>query len=288
MPSPFPGMDPFLEGEPWHSFHQAFAATIAEVILRTLPDRYYCRLESHVYLHERSAEQRRLLGRSDAGVMLLGGEAPAPGTTPTSANGVLLASPRVSHVPPAVDEQRENYVTVRNLAGDEVVCVLELLSPTNKRRGPDREVYLQKRYEYLRGNAHLIEIDLHRIGERMPIADEVPEPYLVSVSQVEARPSLALWPIALRDPLPSIPVPLGGGDAPLTLDLAEAFTLTYDRGGHARGAYRRPPVPPLSPEDAAWAAGLLTDAGIPLPPGFPPDEPPDEPADGEPPSAAND
>ncbi len=96
------------------------------------------------------------------------------------------------------------------------------------------------------------------------------------VSHAAERPEVGVWPFNLRDSLPTVPVPLGKEHAALRLDLAAALAKAYDDNGFALRAYRRPPVPP--PPDAAWAAGLLTAAGIPLPAGFPADAPaPDEP-----------
>ena len=45
MPSPFPGMDPYLEApDTWPDFHDAFAAEIRRELNRVLPQPYYARL----------------------------------------------------------------------------------------------------------------------------------------------------------------------------------------------------------------------------------------------------
>jgi hypothetical protein len=46
MPSPFPGMDPYLEApDIWPDFHDALAGEISSELNRTLPRPYYARLE---------------------------------------------------------------------------------------------------------------------------------------------------------------------------------------------------------------------------------------------------
>ena len=66
------------------------------------------------------------------------------------------------------DVERVRYLEVRDREGREVVTVIELLSPSNKRAGDDRESYLAKRRELLRSPAHLVEIDLLRGWTPMP------------------------------------------------------------------------------------------------------------------------
>jgi hypothetical protein len=55
-----------------------------------------------------------------------------------------------------------------------------------------------------------------------------------------------------------IRIPLNAGDADVPLDLQESLVKAYDRSGcDLQIDYSRDPVPPLSPEDAAWARELL-------------------------------
>lgn len=152
--------------------------------------------------------------------------------------------------------ERVKFLTIRDRNGNDVVTVVELLSPTNKYAGPDRAQYLVKRREILRSNAHLVEVDLLRGGPRMP-PDELPTcDYCVLVSRVEERPEAGVWPWRLRDPLPLIPVPLRPGDADVRLDLKAGIDSVYDTG-YARDIYLGPPEPRLAPDDAAWAAQFI-------------------------------
>jgi hypothetical protein len=80
------------------------------------------------------------------------------------------------------------------------------------------------------------------------------------LSRADRRPHVAVWPIQLWDKLPLLPVPLLEPDPDVPLDLAQAVTAVYQRGGYASliDYSQLPPPPPLSDEETAW----LTEAGI--------------------------
>src|SRR4029453_5934831 len=95
----------------------------------------------------------------------------------------------------------------------QLVTAIEILSPTNK-RAEGRMEYLVKRRRILLSTAHLLEIDLLRQGQRLPMHDPLPPAeYFVLLSRAENRPITEVWPLALRDPLPTVPVPLLPGDS---------------------------------------------------------------------------
>jgi hypothetical protein len=71
-----------------------------------------------------------------------------------------------------------------------------------------------------------------------------------------------LYPVALRELLPCISVPLAGDDPDVPLDLQAALRDAYRTGPYPRALdYTAPPRPPLSETDAAWAHALLRAAG---------------------------
>ena len=137
-----------------------------------------------------------------------------------------------------------------------LVTAIEILSPSNKQPGHDAcEEYLRKRRVLLRSEAHLIEIDLLRGGERPPLGRPVPPaPYYVTLSRVNRRPRVEVWPIQLRDKLPTIPVPLLYPDPDAPLDLGGVVAAVYERGAYGRliDYSQPPPPPPLSDSEAAW------------------------------------
>jgi hypothetical protein len=118
--------------------------------------------------------------------------------------------------------------------------------------------YLDKRRTFLRAHLHLIEIDLLRSYPRMPFEDPLPPAdYVVMVAQAGERPHYSVWPISVRQPLPTIPIPLLDPDPPVPLALGQALQTAYERARYdLRVDYRKPPVPPLTPQDTAWAETL--------------------------------
>ena len=153
---------------------------------------------------------------------------------------------------PEADETREAYLEIRDRHSHEVVTVLELLSPSNK-RGDDRGQYLTKRRQVLKSQTHLVEIDLLRGGEPMPAEDRPECCYSVLVSRVEDRREAGFWPIGLHDCLPVIPIPLRAPHPHATLDLQELLHRVYDEAGYELYIYNGPPQPRLNGEEEAWA-----------------------------------
>jgi hypothetical protein len=251
MPSPFPGMNPYLERDvSWHDFHERFVILGAGVIGAQVRPHFIVKIDEHVYIHELGDASRRLLGRADLGLApTRWPNAPAPGV------GLLEAPARIRL--PEVDVAREAYVEIRDRHSQELITVLELLSPSNKRGGPDREQYLAKRGQILASPAHLVEIDLLRGGEPMPSQERPDCIYSVLVSRAEERPLAGFWPIGLRDRLPAIPIPLRPPHPEATLDLQELLHRVYDEAGYEYYIYAGAPQPPLAPDDAAWARPFL-------------------------------
>ena len=270
MLSPFPGMDPFLEGSgEWSDFHSCFPLAAKNLLAPQLPPGFVALAEKEVYIHEPTAEERgRLLGRTDGGVALAGGGSRRP-----TSRGAAVASPAAPPLRcrlPDVFEETVKRVVLKDRGSREVVTVIELLSPVHKIR--HRDAYEQKRRACLDSEAHLVEVDLLRAGRRIPLQDPPESDYLVSVSRAEDRPVVDLWPFGVRDSMPTVPVPLRRG-AFVMLDLRALLDAVWSVSDYEFLIYDAPPTPPLPARDAAWASEVLTDAGIPLPPGFPPPAP---------------
>lgn len=248
MPSPFPGMNPYFEQSAiWHDFHIEFITVLRRELARTVGPTYIVQLEEHIYIHDISLEQRRMLVRADLSV------AEPRLTTARPASAGLMDAPAEVLLPDQ-DVERIPFLEVRDRLGRELVTVVELLSPSTKRPGEDRELYLAKRRALLRSPTHLVEIDLLRGGPRMPLRNgSEAYDYAVLVSRAERRPSAAFWRIHLRDPLPKIPVPLREPEEDACINLQEVLHHSYDGPGYEHFIYDRPPDPPPSAEDAAWA-----------------------------------
>ncbi len=257
MPSPFPGMNPYLEHEDaWHIFHEQFPMAVVEVLVPQVRPDYFVRVDEHVDLHEMPEDRRRLWGKPDVALSANPGRS---GREQNGSGGVGLASStglETGHFL-ETEETKLSFVEIRDRRSRCLVTVIELLSPSNKEPGPDREQYLGKRRTLLRSPAHFIEIDLLRGGARTPLREEVSSDYLVIVSCASRRPEMEYQRINLRDPLPTIPIPLLEGHKDAQLDLQAILHRLYDAGGYEDFIYQSEPQPPLSLADAAWGRSLL-------------------------------
>lgn len=224
---------------------------------RAVGPKYFVKADENVYVHEATDDDGRLLGRPDVFM----GETEAAG--PGNAAAVAIAAPAGSQLVtlPPVDRERIPFIEIRDRQSRRLVTIIEMLRPSNK-AGSDRDQYLAKRTEIIASPTHLVEIDLLRGGRRMPMAPPASCDYGVLISRGEDRPNAVWLPIKLCDPLPTIPIPLAGGDPPARLDLQAILHRMYDAYGFAKYMYQTPPDPPLDAADAAWARDILTNAGI--------------------------
>ncbi|QEH36321.1 hypothetical protein OJF2_48820 [Aquisphaera giovannonii] len=252
MPSPFPGMNPYLEREDvWPDFHHRLIDRMAEAIADQVDPRYLVKIEEHLYVQESPELPHRAGPRADIGVKR--GEG-AVGQGPGLA---LLEAPARITIPwPDVEHQA--YLEIRDRASRELVTVLELLSPANKVR--HRGQHVRERDQVIVSTSHLVEIDLLRGGEPMPSPDRPACVYSVVVSRADRRPEADFWPIRLREPLPIIPIPLREPDRDATLDLQDLLHRVHEAGRYARYIFDSQPSPPLSAEDAEWARGIVAAA----------------------------
>ncbi|MBI4607000.1 MAG: DUF4058 family protein [Planctomycetes bacterium] len=271
MPSPFPGMDPYLEESPWWElFHDWFVRELARLSLpRASELGCWIDVERSVYLREPSGEIL-LIGEPDQVVgVSAAGEAREGGSG--SRGATALAVPRAVHEvvvdPEQPDRVKQDYLVVRE-AGDlrRVLAVVEVLSPANK-EGSYMPRYRLKRKRLLESRSHFMEIDLLRSGENPSrrLFPELPAtPYFVFVAR---KTGLGRneegYPVRLQDPLPVVGLPLGPPRPDLPLDLTAALRSAYDLsmpGGRLR--YDRPPPgPALAIEDAAWVRQVLGGGG---------------------------
>lgn len=246
MPSPFPGMNPYLEQEEvWRDFHQRFVTAAAALLSPQISPQYIAKLEENIYIHERGAQERHLLGYADVRVSQLD-------ATTGGAAATLTATAPAHFFLPRVDLVTEPFIEIRDRHSRALITVVELLSPTNKRSGEDREQYLRKRHLLLRSQAHFVEIDLLRGWQRMPLVN-APCDYCVVLSRVDQRPRVDWWPIRLREPLPVIPIPMATGGADANLAIQQALHRAYDEAFYQDYIYQESPYPNLGTEDAKWA-----------------------------------
>lgn len=249
MPSPFPGIDPFVENRSWQGFHLLLLSTFVEMLVPSVRPRYTVELEERIYLEHQTDENTWI----QPGVTILD-----DGSVPIASrgrSGAAIAAPMTITLP-IPEEVKERWLTIRQRETQDVVTVIELLSPSNKRvRSDGRAHYMEKREAVLRSRTHLVELDFLRRGERLPTSKPLPQAdYFAVVSRRKKRPHAELYYWTVRDPLPEIPIPLSEGDPDCTLNLQVAFASAFDRAGYDYSLRHEFPLdPPLSPEDESWA-----------------------------------
>lgn len=252
MPSPFPGVDPYVEASGrWIGFHNVFIAICSEVLNQVLPDAHVANTDERVLLVESTGEQSR--GVLPDVTETRSSPRRSSGRQPNSGGGTVTIEPETLTLPEFL-EVPEAFIEIATVPGGEVVTTIELLSPTNK-SGAGRGEYLVKRRALLHRGINLVEVDLLVRGERLETVEPLPRgDYYAFVSRADRRPECDVYAWGLRHPLPAIPVPLKAPDLDVPLDLATVFTLTYDRGRYDRTLpYGSPPGVPLAADDLAWA-----------------------------------
>jgi hypothetical protein len=259
MKSPFPGMDPYLERR-WRDVHATLISYARELLNKQLPPDLAARTEDRVYV-ESGGESIRAIHPD----VRVSEQQPLPEMTLPELSSVTVAQPIMIELD--AEPVTEHFIEIIELDGERVVTAIEFISPTNKIPGDGRDAYLKKRREFIESRANLVEIDLVRSGDwvslmrpyRVPAAHHTA--YRACVRRASQPARAELYPIPLRSPLPTIPVPLRADDPLVTLNLQELLNRTYETGRYAGMNYGRECDPPFSAEDAVWADEILRNAG---------------------------
>ena len=264
MPSPFPGMDPYLEHPSvFPNLHDKMIVHLEELLQPLLPEPYYAKASNRVWLEY--TDEVRI-----PDVTVLRTNRPVVPAKPEQAGVGLANAPlRITAADLPWSEFREAYLEIYSKHEGEarLITSLEVLSPTNKTRGEQaRGAYREKQAENFRSNVNLVEIDLLRAGmhttavpreklrERCGSID-----YHVCVHQFDEPNDFFVYPIQLTERLPKIAIPLLPGDPSVAVELQPLLDYCYDRGPYRREVnYNRDPPPPtMSPERLAWIKEVL-------------------------------
>jgi hypothetical protein len=249
MKSPFPGMDPHIEARGlWADFHTKLIGEIERGLAAALPERYFVQTGERAYVVLAGTNGKE--------------ESPFYPDVGVEASREPAAEGAAVTMRAFIDEHfRENFIEIYESDPEvRLVTSIEVLSPSNKRRGSEGwEQYLRKRNALLLGSANLVEIDLVRGGQRMPMVEPWPNsPYYLLVGRQSRVPYCRVWPVHFQQALPEIPVPLASPDPDVPLALQPLIEAVYERSRYARRIdYAKPLDPPLTPEQAAWLQGRL-------------------------------
>ncbi len=258
MASPFPGMDPYLEQPAfWSSFHSRLIVAIADAIAPDLRPHYYVEVETRSYMDTPDGEL--LIGIPDAVVLKdsqsnRNSEPFSNKPIPSVSSPTALKRPPLAVTLPMPVEIKERYLEIREVSDDTVITVIEILSPANKRRGKGRDTYEAKRLAVLGSASHLVEIDLLRGDNPLPInsAHDLLD-YYVLVSAASQRPKAQLYPFTIRESFPDFLMPLKQVDEAISVDMQQIFQGVCERASYdLRINYSKPiPPPALSEQDQA-------------------------------------
>ena len=254
MPSPFPGMDPYLEPH-WPDVHGKLVTYAADALNAQLPEDLIARTEERVAIE---AESDVFAGLApDVRVFeTIGANAPEADVD----GGGRLAPYRLLAI---AEPLTERFIEIIDPTGDKLVTVIEFVSPANK-RGKGLKSFVRKRSTLLSGGANFVEIDLVRTGnwrallrpQRCP--PKLLSPYRAAIRVPTEPLAVYLQPISLRTPLPSVNIPLREGEPTSQLALQPLLEKAYQNGKYARTIdYSSPLEPPLEPDDAQWAQVLV-------------------------------
>lgn len=207
MRSPFPGMNPYLENpELWSEVHSRLIVAIADDLTEHLSEKYRVAIEKRTYFS--GGDDSLLVETPDVSVV---GKQPEQSQPAATATLPLLIEPITVTVPMA-EEVQERYLEIREVATGAVITTIEILSPKNKRSGEGRQAYNRKRHQVLASLTHLVEIDLLRGGQPLPMLGGVKSDYRILISRSDRRPSAQLYAFSVRQRIPQFTVPLAAGD----------------------------------------------------------------------------
>ena len=258
MPSPFPGMDPYVEeGSIWPDMHLRLISNISEALQSLVRPKYIVRIEERIALET-------LSNRDVPDVMMI---KPTLVSSGTQTNTGVLVADEPQAIRSGDEERRIPYLEVILRQSGNVVTVIEVLSPSNK-LGLGRADNLQEQEDLLNTGTNLVEIDLlsgptATFARRFRVTTPQDWRYIISISRSQQRTHVEAYPIPLTERLPRCKVPLLSQDDDAVLDLPAVFTRCYEVGDYSLLLdYRQPPPVALSKAEEEWMEALLVEKGL--------------------------
>jgi hypothetical protein len=208
MPSPFPGMDPYLEDPRfWTEFQYEFLRHMMMLIAPGLSNRYENRMGERCYLVEDTPQQSGFAGQQNERLIEIHGE-----------SGLVTLIEVVSPANKRTAGGREAYLNTRKDAIARKANTVEI----------DLLLQGQPTLSYSR--------------EGLPDFD-----YSVAVTKSTAPDRYEIYTGTIQKRLPKFKLPLASNDRDILIDLQAVLTQVYDRSGFAsRIDYRREPVVQLN------------------------------------------
>jgi hypothetical protein len=224
MPSPFPGMDPYLEDpELWPAFQHQLLQCFYQILLPGLVDRYRARIAQRRYDAGEHGEQ------SEEAIEIRSRE-----VNSREFNKLVTLLEVVSPVNKTTDAGRQAYFDTRRGALDQKAGIVEI------------DLVLQGKPTLTYSREGLPEFD-----------------HSVSVTRGTVPDRYEIYTATLQKRLPKFKVPLAPDDRDVILDLQSAFSRAYDLGGFgARIIYENDPPVKLNDETSRWLDQHLRAHGL--------------------------
>src|SRR4051812_16461482 len=137
MPSPFPGMDPYLESpDLWPDVHHALISAVQEQLTGQLRShRYVARVELRTFMFAPDDPASEVYVIPDARIVERDSKGAIPART-TVGGGTAVAevvtTPGIDVTGLAVKSARDRFIEIRDPANRHVVTLIEIVSPSNK------------------------------------------------------------------------------------------------------------------------------------------------------------
>jgi hypothetical protein len=183
MPSPFPGMDPYLEASGhWPLFHHDFVRRLCENLQPSIVDQY----KTHVQVRQYTTQV----------------------------------------------ELREEYIEIVRRSDEQLVTLLDVVSPSNKTTPAGRAACLSTRQTAKVAGANIVEIDLVLQGQPMFEYSREGLPtwdYAVTIARALQPERYEIYAATLQKRLPRFRVPLAHLERDFVVDLQAVFGLCYDQ-----------------------------------------------------------
>jgi hypothetical protein len=249
-------MDPYLERPGiWRQVHIALIVEIQQFLHPILRPRYYVAIEQLTYLTVLPPPEHKV-GIPDA--LVIGPKKISHQTAGAATAAIAVDGPVAAELPQP-EEVKHRYLEIRDAETQVVVTTIEILSPSNKIGQEGRQQYEHKRIKVLGSLTNLVEIDLLRAGEPMPMKTPYQDDYRIIISRSQHRPRADAYLFSVRQPIPDFPIPLRPEEEEPMLPLNQLLHDLYDKSGYDLMVdYQQPPAPPLPEDDLAWAAEQLS------------------------------
>lgn len=223
MPSPFPGMNPYLESpELWPEVHSRLIVALADSLNPQLIPKYRAAIERRVYALEGKVQLPIPIEIRETYLHI---KEIATGEVIAAVEVLSPTNKRPGKGRNAYEEKRRDVLSSRTH-----LIEIDLL------RG---------------GEAMTI------------LAGNFKSDYRVLVSRSEQRPQADLYAFDITDEIPSFPIPLKSGDEDPVVELSSLMNQIYDRAGYEIVIdYSKSPVPPVEDDKAEWVNSLLRNKSL--------------------------